>query len=241
MRKMEFSKLYLRTKETILTMINDNLFPGNKLPSEDELAKDLGVSLTTVREALLVLTKDGIITKKHGIGSFVHRSALAAKMRIDIISDFIDLLEDGGYDVRLVQSGYRIEPASHEEAQNLQVNGGDELFTYERVFYANDIPAIWALNKIPTVYLQNQPSDKEVERTIYQFVRKYCREELVQSILEFNPRCATKPEKELFALDEGTPLLAWDEVFYNIADVPITFNRITFNPRLMKLKMLRKW
>jgi GntR family transcriptional regulator len=85
------------------------------------------------------------------------------------------------------------------------------------------------------------PLDGEVEMTSYAFVWKYCREDLVQSILEFLPTTAGKREAELFAIKEGSPMISWRELFYNIKDVPISYNQIFFNPDIMKLKMLRKW
>lgn len=235
------SKLYLRVKKDILDMITDGRFSDNKLPPEDELARELGVSHSTVREALLVLTKDGVISKKHGKGSFVHQSALNARMRIDSILDFITLLEDGGYATRLAQSVYGFECASVEECQSLGVEEGKQLFTFERLFYANDKVAIRALIKIPKIYMQTFPSEDEDVMTSYEFVWKYCKEDLVQSILEFLPMTAGEKEESIFAIKKGSPMISWRELFYNIKDVPISYNQIYFNPDIMKLKMLRKW
>ena len=46
---------YQQVKKKIIEMIENEEISGNKLPSEDELSKLLGVSLATLREALLVL------------------------------------------------------------------------------------------------------------------------------------------------------------------------------------------
>ena len=45
---------------------------GSRLPSEFELSKQLGVSRATLREALMILDEENIITRKHGIGTFVN-------------------------------------------------------------------------------------------------------------------------------------------------------------------------
>ena len=57
---------YQQVKKKIIEMIENEEISGNKLPSEDELSKLLGVSLATLREALLVLKGEGVITKRHG-------------------------------------------------------------------------------------------------------------------------------------------------------------------------------
>lgn len=49
-------RLYQKIANLIIKLINDNVFPpGSFLPPERELAKQLGVSRSSLREALIVL------------------------------------------------------------------------------------------------------------------------------------------------------------------------------------------
>src|SRR5512134_3555627 len=45
--------------------------PGDKLPGEAELSKHLGISRPTLREAMGSLECQGVITRRHGVGTFV--------------------------------------------------------------------------------------------------------------------------------------------------------------------------
>src|SRR5439155_1326580 len=45
--------------------------PGARLPSEADLAKSFGVSRVTVREALRLLQREGLLVARHGSGHFV--------------------------------------------------------------------------------------------------------------------------------------------------------------------------
>ena len=60
-------------KKRLYTMIvvEHRLSPGEKLPSEVELARELGVSRTTLREALHVLVSQKILEARRGRGTFV--------------------------------------------------------------------------------------------------------------------------------------------------------------------------
>ena len=51
--------------------------PGQKFPSMKSLAKDLGISSVTARRALQELEKKGIVTIKHGSGTFVAEKPVA--------------------------------------------------------------------------------------------------------------------------------------------------------------------
>lgn len=51
------------------------LKPGQALPSEEELARNLAIARTTVRQALGELQRDGLILRVQGTGTFIHEQA----------------------------------------------------------------------------------------------------------------------------------------------------------------------
>ena len=65
-------RLYQKIANLIIKLINDSIFPpGSFLPPERELAKQLGVSRASLREALIVLEISGWITIQSGNGVIV--------------------------------------------------------------------------------------------------------------------------------------------------------------------------
>ena len=54
-------------KERILS---GQIRPGDRMPSENELAESNGISRHTVRKALAILENEGYITAEHGRGTF---------------------------------------------------------------------------------------------------------------------------------------------------------------------------
>jgi len=63
-----------RIKEYIL---EHNLKPGDPLPTEQELARQLGIGRNSLREAMKSLGTIGVIETRHGLGSFVGHATLA--------------------------------------------------------------------------------------------------------------------------------------------------------------------
>jgi GntR family transcriptional regulator len=64
--------LYIQAIEAITARIESgDLEPGSQLPPEDELAASLGISRSTLREALGHLETHGLIARRQGIGTFV--------------------------------------------------------------------------------------------------------------------------------------------------------------------------
>ena len=65
-------RLYLAVVDQLKQAIESGAYPvGGRLPSERELAEELGVSRPVVREAIIVLESRGLVQTRHGAGVFV--------------------------------------------------------------------------------------------------------------------------------------------------------------------------
>lgn len=84
------------TAQQILHMIEvENRFSvGDKLPNENDLSLELGVSRSTLREAVKILTTNGILEIRRGKGTFVTANTIINSENLsDIASGLDDLFE----------------------------------------------------------------------------------------------------------------------------------------------------
>src|SRR5574342_793022 len=64
--------IYIQIRETLRGEIaRDVLKRGEKLLSEQELASRFGVSRMTVRQSIAELIDEGLLYRRHGVGTFV--------------------------------------------------------------------------------------------------------------------------------------------------------------------------
>jgi GntR family transcriptional repressor for pyruvate dehydrogenase complex len=84
-----------------------HLGPGDRLPAERELAATMGVSRSSLREALRALTVLGVCEMRHGTGTYV--SSLEPDLLVRPLS-FVLSLSDGGFD-QLFEARKIVEPA----------------------------------------------------------------------------------------------------------------------------------
>lgn len=92
----------------ILQMIQDGVYPeGSKIPSEPELAKKMGVSRMTLRQALALLQEDGVIETIHGQGNFVKKAPEQRKEGFEKCGNPIYKSIDGTID--RVDTKYRLD------------------------------------------------------------------------------------------------------------------------------------
>jgi GntR family transcriptional regulator len=102
---------YLRIHGNLRERITSGQWrPGSPLPSQRELADDFGVSIMTLRQALQLLTDEGLIEPRHGSGTYV-----AAHYAYDLghLRSFADDLAAQGAEIttRLLASAAVTPPA----------------------------------------------------------------------------------------------------------------------------------
>lgn len=81
--------LYGRILERI---VSGELKEGDRLPSEHQICQQWNVSRPTVREALMRLNADGLVTARQGAGTFVSRRPSDLLTRLAVVSDVPGLL-----------------------------------------------------------------------------------------------------------------------------------------------------
>jgi DNA-binding transcriptional regulator YhcF (GntR family) len=81
-QSIEPRRLYRQIAEQIRGLIRSGEYrPGARLPPERDLAKQLGVSRPSVREALIALEVEGLVEVRIGSGIYVHALRLHAPTR----------------------------------------------------------------------------------------------------------------------------------------------------------------
>lgn len=84
--------IYEQIKEAIISQIlSDDLKEGDQLPSIRSLAKDIRISVMTVKKAYDELEQEGYTVTRHGKGSFVSRKSneLAKEMKQKEIEEHV--------------------------------------------------------------------------------------------------------------------------------------------------------
>lgn len=82
--KLKANNLTDRVSAAMETRIaSGRLKPGSRLPTEQELSLEFGVSRTVVREAISRLKSEGLVETRQGAGAFVAQSKLGVPFRID--------------------------------------------------------------------------------------------------------------------------------------------------------------
>ncbi len=131
--------LYAGVKQLIVSRIrNGDWPPRHRLPSENDLVRELGVSRMTINRALRELSIEGVIVRVQGVGSFVAEAKPYAELfEVRNIAD--EIAERGHtYSARVVLAATERAAPTIAEALGLALNA--PVFHSIIVHHENDVP-----------------------------------------------------------------------------------------------------
>ncbi len=103
-------KLSQIIEENIEELIrNKQVIPGQKLPTENQLCEMFGVSRTSLREALHMLSAKGLISVKKGSGIYVN--SYSSNIATDFISLYLETNFDKDYIMHVMKARQLLEPS----------------------------------------------------------------------------------------------------------------------------------
>ncbi|MFC8172635.1 GntR family transcriptional regulator [Streptomyces sp. NPDC057250] len=125
--------------ERIADAVHDGTYPpGSTLPSEPKLAAELGVSRPALREALLLLQEDGVLTVRRGVGRTVNdRPPRRGFEQVQPLEELIG----GGGPLRVRALLRTVEEPTDFTAQHLLAPARAELRFWESVLVGEGVAA----------------------------------------------------------------------------------------------------
>lgn len=147
--KLVNRSLYLQVRDKILELINEQIGPMEKIPSEQKLAEELKVSRNTIREAIKTLEQEGILYSRHGVGTFVIGSKESLKTNISTLESSTNIIISQGYQPGTKSVETKVIECPEEIRKKLSLLPGDEVFYIERVRTANEEPVVYVEDYIP--------------------------------------------------------------------------------------------
>ncbi|MEO4053462.1 GntR family transcriptional regulator [Solibacillus sp. CAU 1738] len=148
--------LYLQVIDRLKSDIDNGIYQENeKLPSEFELSKSLGVSRATLREALRLLEEENVIVRRHGVGTFVNPKPLFTS-GIEQLSSISSMIEQAGMEPGAIFMKATEEKSTEDDVTRFQTDIDDNVITIERVRTADGEPVVYCIDKVPAGYLPQQ-------------------------------------------------------------------------------------
>lgn len=230
------------TSESILKYIRTlNLDKSTKLPSEDHLAIHFGVSRITVRTALKELSSVGIIFSKVGKGTFVNKEALQVKVTFNPIEDLRVVIIKSGYEVKVNTVNVKLRTANDEEVKKLNLSTKEKLLIVERIFFADDHPAVYCIDRIPINLFIEDIGYENPDVSIFTFVKEKLKRNITWDKVEISTSTTTEIDliTKSFHIKDGKALLNCDIINYDDTNTPILYSNEFIDTNYIIFSLIR--
>ena len=191
---------------------------GIRLPGEADLARQLGISRPTLREATRILARDGLLDVRHGVGTFVTDPSKHVSSPLDTMRSMSALIRSYGGEPRVRDMKLQLVEATDDIAAALDVPKGARVAKVSRVRLFDDRPLAVAYEYIR---LFDETREFALVQTfnggsIYQFMSAQLGRPLARSQMAVTAVSAGKTFAELLALKPHSPLLLMREAHFDV-------------------------
>ena len=182
--------------------------PGEALPSERDLSDQLGVSRPTLRAAIEDLTRDGLLVRRQGRGTFTSPRKVMQELAPTATGDFNVPPAAGDWRSRVVT--FQLEPAGARLGRRMQLSPSDELVSVVRVRIVDDEPMAIERILLPAAIVPGiAPPDFE-SGSLYQLLRIRYEVVVTDAIQTTEPTVIDADESALLGVPLHAPTLLFE-------------------------------
>jgi GntR family transcriptional regulator len=237
--KADHRHLYLQVIDRLKNDIEKGIYVENeKLPSEFELSKSLGVSRATLREALRLLEEENVIVRRHGVGTFVNPKPLFTS-GIEHLSSVSSMIERGGKTPGTIFMGATEDKATEDDVERFQIDIDDNVLTIERVRTADGEPVVYCLDTVPSRYLPDEFLTNE-NVSIFAAIEKASNVRVAYAVTHIDPIGYHEQVSPLLNSSKETALLVLSQVHYDEYDRVVLYSKNYFRADKFSFHVVRK-
>ena len=128
--------------------------PGQRLLNEPELARQMGVSRATLREAMRTFETQGIIRRRQGSGTYVVGKVPVIDAGLEVLESLDTMARRMNLDITVSDLEIERVEADVDSAIGLGVPAGTPLTRIRRVIRADGRPAAYLIDTLPESILK---------------------------------------------------------------------------------------
>lgn len=216
---------YVRIAEILRARIQQGeLVAGERLPNQRRLAREFGVTLMTLRQALEILEREDLIRRQHGLGTFV----AAPTLEYDILHRHglaSDLLATGA-PVTTKVLGVRFAAGDRRVAEALALGRRARVLVLERLRLVSDRPMSLQRSYVPAT-LGEELVKVDLGRTSLRQALEFKLGVVLARAREAVAavRLGRREAREL-GCRPGVPAFASERISYAAGGQPVVFDRV---------------
>ncbi|WP_243385573.1 GntR family transcriptional regulator [Bacillus kexueae] len=197
--------IYFQIEEYIKSSIEQNeLRPGDMLPSEREYAESLGVSRMTVRQAFTNLVNEGYLVRQKGRGTFVANQKI--EQSLSGLTSFTEDMKQRGLTPSNQLITFHLIPGPKNICEKLEIPEHSPIYEILRVRLADDSPMAIERSYLSANLVKGLTEDI-VEHSLYEYIERTLQFSIGTATQTLEATIASEEDADFLHVDVGAALL----------------------------------
>jgi GntR family transcriptional regulator len=228
-----------RLHEQLRDLIAETV-PGERLPSEPALAKELGVSRATLREAMRTFETQGLLLRRQGVGTFVNRPPQIIDSGLEVLDSVNTLAERTGLPVKLGDYHIDSRVASEQEQELFDFKRGAAVIQVTWVVEAESRPVAYLIDILPEEVLSVKELERDFNGSVLDLLLLRGDLALTTSRTEINAVAAGPEVARALGIQRGDVVLRFTATLYTDAGRVIDYSYSYFLPGYFRFHVVRR-
>ena len=224
----------------VLSKIIASTSPGERLPSEPELARQLGVSRATLREAMRTFETQGMLYRRQGSGTYVIHPTRVIESGLEVLESIDSLAKRIGLSVSMGKYELSRRPANEDEASALDLPAEAGVVCVSRVILAEGYPAAYLVDVLPEDVLCPEDLNTEFTGSVLDLLLQRGSPELTSSRCEITAVNATHDVAVAMGIQRGDVLLRFIAFLYTSSGRIVDYSFSYFLPGYFRFHVVRR-
>ncbi len=214
--------------------------PGGRLLTEPELARQLGVSRATLREAMRTFETQGLLRRRQGAGTFVVHPSHIIDTGLEVLESIETLANRIGLKVALGELKVELRPASEEETAALETKAGEQVVAISRITLAEGRPVAFLVDVLPENILTPADLQGGFTGSVLDLLLKRGTPPLSRSRTEINAVTASPEVARALGIQRGDVLLRFTAHLYSTEGRVVDYSYSYFLPGYFRFHVVRR-
>lgn len=237
--KQTGSHPYERLQDVLAKIIAESK-PGERLMAEPELAKMLGVSRATLREAMRSFEGQGLIRRRQGVGTFVVKHTQVIESGLEVLQSIETLARKIQLDVAMGDHHIEQTTADRNTARKLNVNEGVVVVKVVRVIMAEKRPVAYLVDVLPQDVLTTAELQEGFTGSVLDLLLKRETPELENSIAHIQAAAASPEIARALQIQRGDVLLMFESQLNDATGKIVDYSLSYFLPGYFRFHVVRR-
>jgi GntR family transcriptional regulator len=213
---------------------------GDRLPSEPKFAQQLGVSRSTLREAMRTFEGQGLIRRRQGLGTYVVGRIHVIESGLEVLESIETLSQKIGLSVSMGEVRINTIEAKDEIAAVFGVDAETPLMQVARVINAENRPVAYLIDILPDHLLSSIELQEGFTGSVLDLLIHRGEPPLNNSRTEIRASAAPTDVARALQIQRGDVLLVFVACLYDNNGKVVDYSTSYFLPGYFRFHVVRR-